>query len=186
MTSTQDPYYQRAEVAAEPTPLAPPVVAPVVHERIVVPATPAAARHVQTASAVQFSPDAVVAAVVGLVLLITGLIVVVRAGLDGPLSQPVVSVLGFAHTATLGVVEVLAGVCLLASGAARSRGAAMFFGLAVAVAGFVGAVQTSSFSTSLALESAWAWWCVVAGAIVVLAALLLPRFARSSTVVERR
>ena len=186
MTSTQGPQYERSEVYAQQMP--PPVVTErvvVPEERIVVPAAPVAARRVETASAVQFSPDAVIAVVIGLVLLVTGLIVIVRAGFDSPLNQPVVSVLGFTHTATLGIIEVLLGLCLLASGAARSRGAEIFFGLVLAVVGFVGGVQTSSFRTSLALESGWSWLCFVAGAITVLAALLLPRVARHSTVVER-
>jgi hypothetical protein len=61
----------------------------------------------------------------------------------------------------------------------------MFFGGVLGVAGFIGAVQTKSFRTSLALESSMAWLAVLAGAVGVLAALLLPRFAkRSSTITQ--
>jgi hypothetical protein len=143
-------------------------------------------RRIRTASSAHYAPDAVITAAVGLVLLVVGLIAVVRAGLQSPLSDPVVSVLGFNHTATLGLAEVAIGLCLVASGAARSRSAAMFFGLVLGVAGLVGAVQTSSFRNSLALESAMAWLAVVAAAVVVLAALLMPRYARRSTAIEHR
>jgi hypothetical protein len=46
-------------------------------------------------------------------------------------------------------------------------------------------VQTKSFVKSLALESSMAWLAVLAAVVVVLAALLLPRYARSSTVIEQ-
>jgi hypothetical protein len=154
--------------------------------REVVLATPAVERQVRTTSgSSRYAPDAAIAALVGLVLLVIGLIAIVRGGFSGPMSDPVVNVLGFTHTTTLGLIEIGLGICLLAGGAARSRVGAMFFGGVLGVAGFVGAVQTKSFDTALALESSMAWLAVVAGAVVVLAALLLPRFAkRSSTITQ--
>ena len=154
--------------------------------REVVPAAPAIERQVRTTSgSSRYAPDAVIAALVGLVLLVIGLIAIVRGGFSGPMSDPVVKVLGFTHTTTLGLIEIGVGICLLASGAARSRAGAMFFGGVLGVAGFVGAVQTKSFHNTFALESSMAWLAVVAGAIVVLTALLLPRFAkRSSTITQ--
>jgi uncharacterized membrane protein HdeD (DUF308 family) len=131
---------------------------------------------VRTASTRRFTPDAVIAAAVGVVLLVVGLIAVVRGGFDGAMSDPVVEVAGFAHTTTLGIIEIAFGLALLISGATSSRAGAMFFGGALGIAGFVGAVQTDSFDTSLGLESSFAWLMVLAGAIVVLAALLLPRY----------
>ena len=190
MTYTEDPSRQRTTVAMPPpvsgsVPVAmeaPVVVAPAP----VVPAPVVMERQVHVASSTQYAPDAVIAAVVGLVLLVVGLIVVVRAGVSGPLSSPVVTVLGFRHTATLGILEAAIGLCLLASGAARARGAELFFGLVLGVAGVVGAVQATSFRTSLALQSSMAWLCVLAAAVVVLAALLLPRMARRASVVHQR
>ena len=167
MTATEGPHQEHTEA------------------REVVPATPAFGRQVRTTSGSRYAPDAVIAALVGLVLLVIGLMAIVRGGFSGPMSDPVVNVLGFTHTTTLGLIEIGAGVCLLASGAARSRAGAMFFGGVLGVAGFVGAVQTKSFDTALALESSMAWLAVVAGAVVVFAALLLPRFAkRSSTITQ--
>ena len=148
--------------------------------------TPSPSRQIRTASASRFAPDAMIAALVGLVLLVVGLIAVVRAGIHGPMSVPVVDVLGFTHTATLGFIEIGLGVCLLLSGASQSRSAAIFFGGVLGVAGFVGAVQTTSFHKSLALESSMAWIAVIAAVVVVLSALLLPRFANSKNTVEQR
>jgi uncharacterized membrane protein YdcZ (DUF606 family) len=68
----------------------------------------------------------------------------------------------------------------------RSRGAAMFGGLVLGVAGVVGVVQVTSFEESLALERAWAWIALLAGLVVVLAALLMPRYARRTTTIDQR
>ena len=59
--------------------------------------------------------DSIIVGAVGTVLLLFGLIAFVRAGTDGPWDQPVVEVLGFTHTATLGIVEMAFGVLLLLS-----------------------------------------------------------------------
>jgi hypothetical protein len=83
------------------------------------------------------------------------------------------------------LIEIGIGAALLICGATSSRSGELFFGCVLGVAGFVGAVQTSSFRKSLALESSMAWVAVVIAAIVVVSALLLPRFARHSTSVEQ-
>lgn len=179
MTVNEGPYHERSEAIIET-----PVAQTVVHETPVA-TVPVPASRVRTAYSSRFEPDAIVAALVGLALLLLGLIAITRAGFDGEMSDPVVEVLGFTHTTTLGLIEIAIGVCLLIAGATRSRSGALFFGAILGVAGFVGAVQTESFDTSLALESSMAWLAALAGLIVVLAALMLPRFARQSTVIEQ-
>jgi hypothetical protein len=140
---------------------------------------------VRRAYASRFAPDAVIASVIGLVILLMGLIAVIRGGFTGSMSEPVIRVLGFTHTTTLGLIEVVLGAGLLASGASSSRSGSLFFGSVLGIAGFVGAVQTVSFESSLALESSLAWLAVFCGVIVVLSALLLPRFVRNTTSVEQ-
>ncbi|MEP7047156.1 MAG: hypothetical protein ABI949_10765, partial [Ilumatobacteraceae bacterium] len=103
---------------------------------------------------------------------------------DGPMSDPVVQVVGFTHTTLLGLIEIGIGGALLLSAATRSRSGEVFFGAVLGIAGFVGAVQTTSFKKSLALESSMAWIAVFIGVVVVLAALMLPRYNRQSTVIE--
>lgn len=155
--------------------------APVV-EQVVVPA-PVSAGQVRTAYASRFAPDSIIAGIAGLVILVTGLIAIVRGGFDGPMSLPVVQVLGFTHTTTLGLIEIAIGGALLLSAATRSRSGEVFFGAVLGIAGFVGAVQTQSFKRTLALESSMAWVAVFIGVVVVLAAMMLPRYARQSTVI---
>ncbi|MHB1090798.1 MAG: hypothetical protein ACYC06_07480 [Ilumatobacteraceae bacterium] len=146
-----------------------------IHERLV---------HTTTTGS-RFAPDAIITALVGLVLLVVGLIVIIRGGFDGPMSEPVVRVLGYTYTTTLGLIEIVIGVCLLLSGAARSRSGELFFGTVLGIAGFVGAVQSESFQKSLALESGMAWLAVAAAIVVVAAVLLLPRFAKNSATITQ-
>ncbi len=184
MTFTEGPLHERSEIVVQ-TPATTVVDVPA-DGQAVVPAAPATGGQVRKAYASHFEPDAVIAAAVGLVVLVIGLIAIVRGGFDGPMSTPVVEVLGFTHTTQLGLIEIAIGGALLVSGATRSRSGALFFGCVLGIAGFVGAVQTVSFAKSLALESSMAWLAVVAGIVVVLSALMMPRFARQSTTVEHQ
>jgi hypothetical protein len=184
MTIAQGPSHDRTDTVVH---LPPPVVPDIdpTGGRVVVREPLAPSRQVRTAYTSRFAPDAVIAALVGLAGLLTGLIAVIRGGFDGPMSEPVIKVLGFTHTTTLGLVEIALGAALLISGATRSRSGAVLFGSVLGIAGFVGAVQSTSFHRSLALQSSMAWLAVLAALAVVLSALLLPRFARRSTTIEQ-
>lgn len=142
-------------------------------------------QQVSTTSRSRFAPDSIITGLVGLVMLVVGLIAVTRGGFDGPMSEPVIRVFGFTYTTTLGLIEVGIGLCLLISAAARSRSGELFFGAVLGIAGFVGAVQVESFRESLALESGMGWLAVAAGSVIVVAALLLPRFAKNSTTITQ-
>ncbi len=140
---------------------------------------------VRTARTRRFAPDAVITAIVGLVLLVVGLIAIARGGFDGAMSDPIVQVLGFNHTTTLGLIEIGIGACLLLSGTTQSRSGALFFGAVLGIAGFVGAVQNESFRENLALESSMAWLAAIAGTVIVLAALMIPRTVTRTERIER-
>jgi hypothetical protein len=145
---------------------------------------PVASGMVATTTGRSFAFDSFIVGLVGLALTILGLIAATRAGFDGSMNEPVVEVLGFTHTATLGLIEAAIGICLLISAAATSRAGAVFFGLVLGIGAFVGAVQSDSFSESLALEKGLAWLAVVAAVIVVLASLLIPRMVTRTDRVE--
>jgi len=179
-----DPTYVESQVVTEPAVVAPAVVAqpaPVV-ERVVVPQT--MHRSVARSYGRRYAFDSFLVGIVGLALLIIGLIAMTRAGFDGSMKEPVIKVLGFTHTATLGIIEAAFGVCLLLCAAVTSRAGAVFFGVILGVAAFVGAVQEDSFRRSLALESGFAWICVIAAVAVVLVSLLIPRVTTNVSEVE--
>jgi len=153
------------------------------------PISPAAAPlHTVSASHTsRLEPDAYVAGLVGLALVLLGLIAAIRGGFSGPLSLPVVKVLGLTHTTTLGLIEVALGLVLMIAAGTRSRSGELFGGLLLGIGGFVGLVQHRSFVRTLALENSLAWAALLGGGVVILVALLLPRFSRqSSSVVETR
>ena len=77
----------------------------------------------------------------------------------------------------LGLTETAIGLMLLIAGASRSRSGALFFGIVLAIAGFIGAVQIDSLKNWWALEKSFAWLVAIAGLAVALAALLVPRTA---------
>jgi len=136
---------------------------------------------VARSSQLRFAVDSVIVGVVGLALTVVGLLAVTRAGMDGPMNAPVVEVLGFTHTATLGLIEAGMGLVLLICAASTSRAASIFFGLVLGVGALIGALQTDSFDRSLALESGFAWLAVIAAIVVVLASFLVPRVVTRST-----
>ena len=156
MTLTDGPRYERTEVVETPSTT---LFEPPVDSRVVVPVAPVpvSGGEVHKAYASRIAPDAVIAALAGLVILVVGLIAIIRGGFAGSISDPVVTVVGFTHTTLLGLIEIGIGLALLISGATSSRAAELFFSCMLGVGGFVGAVQTSSFKKSLALESSMAW-----------------------------
>jgi hypothetical protein len=168
--------------ATQPMVVAP--AAPVIEHVVVEQPSPIVHRRVASSYGQRFAFDSVIVGIIGLALTIVGLIAVTRAGVDGPMSQPVVKVLGFTHTATLGALETGIGVCLLICAAITSRGGAAFFGVVLGVGAIVGAVQTNSFRHSLALQSGFAWLVVIAAAIIVIVSLVLPRMSTLTTRVD--
>lgn len=182
MSFTEGPLHERSDIVVQPP--AGTVIETPASVEVVVPATAVSGGQVRSSYASRFAPDAIIAAIAGLVILVVGLIAIVRGGFDGPMSGPVVDVVGFTHTTTLGLIEAVIGFALLMSGATRSRSGEVFFGAVLGIGGFVGAVQTTSFEKSLALESSMAWLSVFIAVVVVLAALLLPRYARHSTTIQ--
>ncbi len=141
-------------------------------------------RRATTSYVQRLAADSIIVGIVGVVLMVIGLIAVTRAGVEGPMAQPVVKVFAFTHTATLGAIEVALGVLLLICAAMTSRGGAIFFGVILGVGAIVGAVQTVSFRRSLALQAGFAWLCVVAAVVVVLVSLVMPRTATRTSRVE--
>ena len=186
MSSLPDPSHERVVTQFDPpvpdSPSLDPRIAPSwePEARVITQAAPAVEQS-RTSYTSRFAIDTFVVAAIGLAILTTGLIAITRGGFDGTMSDPVVEVLGFRHTTTLGILEIGLGVCLLLSAFASSRPAEVFFGTMLGVAGFVGSVQAESFQKSLALESAMAKLAIGAGVIVVLAALLIPRMSTHTT-----
>jgi hypothetical protein len=125
------------------------------------------------------SPSQIVSAAVGGVLVAFGVFAVARAGLDGPHDEPQVEVLGLAHTATIGFVELAIGaVLLLCAFRPGTRVLSGLIGVGLVVLGLLLLAEPSDLVADLNTEAELGWLGLIAGALLVLSALLAPR-ARS-------
>ena len=172
-----DPYGERRVATSEP--------APPMHERVVV--QPAAAPLVaerRMYAARRFNPASVLAVLAAIALGVVGAVALARAGLDGPLDEPIVEVAGVTHTAVLGLIEVGMAVVLLWAGLSRDRGAILFVSILFGSASLVAAIEPSVGGDTLAIERAWAVVLVIGFAVVALTAALAPVVWRSTERVE--
>jgi len=122
-----------------------------------------------------FAPGQLISLVVGIGLVALGLVAMARAGIDGSFKTPVVEVLGFSHTAWLGLAEVVAGVLLILAGTgAWGRVLSVLVGAAMMISGVLIGAETSAMPEELGVEDDFGWMLVLLGALVALAAMVLP------------
>jgi hypothetical protein len=140
-----------------------------------------AAETVVTSRTTAIAPASIVAAVVAVVLLLLGGITLARAGLDGSLDVPIVSVAGFTATAILGLIEIGFGLILLLAALAQERNAIMFVAIIGGVSALVVVFQPTLGEVSLGIERGFAVLAAIVMAAIVVSALL-PSFTRRSVV----
>lgn len=126
-----------------------------------------------------FAPGQIVSLVAGIAVVVVGVIALVRAGVDGSLSSPTVDVLGYSHTAWLGLAEIGLGLLLLLAGTgAWGRPLSVLLGAASVVAGVLVLAEPDQMPDELGLEKGYGWPLIALGAIVALAAMALPVWRR--------
>lgn len=143
-------------------------------------ATPMEAHTVVTTRTTWFTPSAIVASMVAIALLVMGGITLARAGLDGPIDEPVVEVAGFTATAVLGLILLAFGVVLLSAALSRSREGVMFVGIVGGVMALIAVFEPTVGNGALAIERGFAVLLAIMMGAVVLSALL-PSIRRSNT-----
>jgi hypothetical protein len=122
-----------------------------------------------------FAPGQLISLVVGIGLVALGVVAMTRAGIDGSFKTPVVEVLGFTHTAWLGLAEVVAGLLLILAGTgAWGRALSVLVGAAMMISGVLIGAEASAMPDELAVEEDFGWMLVLLGALVALAAMVLP------------
>ncbi|MDF1597240.1 MAG: hypothetical protein P1T08_14270 [Acidimicrobiia bacterium] len=140
----------------------------------------ARAETVRTVRTTRFTPSAVVAAVVAIAMLVLGGITVGRAGFDGSLGQPVVTVAGFTATALLGLIVFGFGAVLLIAALARQRQLILGLGIIGGVAGLIAVFEPTIGGDSLSIQRELGIWTAIAMAAIVVSALL-PTVSRVNT-----
>jgi hypothetical protein len=146
---------------------------------------PDVAASTRTVASRRYDPASALAVVVAIALGVVGAVAVARAGLDGPLDEPVVEVAGFAHTALLGLIELGVAVILLAVGLSRDRGALLFTSILFGAAALVAAIEPSVGGDALAIETSWAVLLVIVFGVVAVAAAVVPAMWRTTERVQR-
>jgi hypothetical protein len=121
------------------------------------------------------APGQIVSLIAGAGLITVGILALVRAELGGSLSTPVVEVLGYTHTAWLGIAEIGVGLLLLLAGASPAgRSVSVVLGAAMVIAGVIVQAEPGQMPEELGLEKAFGWPLIIVGAVVALAAIALP------------
>jgi hypothetical protein len=156
---------------------------PAYHQEHVIVTAAAAERQVTTHR--RFDPARTLTVLAGIVLIVIGAVAVARAGLSGPLDQPVVEVAGITHTALLGLIEVAIGLLTVLAGVSGDRGTILFATIAFGVAALVAAIEPDIGGGALALERSWAVVLVIGFATLAIVAALAPTMMRSTTRVEQ-
>jgi hypothetical protein len=122
-----------------------------------------------------FAPGQLVSLAVGVGFIAVGVIAMIRAGIDGSFETPAVDVLRFSHTAWLGLAEVGLGLLLLLAGTgAWGRPLSVLLGAAMLVAGVLVLAEPGQMPDELGLEKDYGWPLIGFGALVALAAMVLP------------
>jgi hypothetical protein len=142
-------------------------------ERIGQTVEPVATRTRQRSSMV--APGQIVSLIAGAGLITVGVLALIRAELDGSLSTPVVEVVGYTHTAWLGIAEIGVGLLLMLAGASPAgRSVSVVLGAAMVIAGVLVRAEPGQMPDELGIEKAFGWPLIIVGAVVAVAAVVLP------------
>ena len=132
-----------------------------------------------------FSAGQILILLAGAASLALGIVAVARTGLDGSLSQPVDTVLGWNHTALLGLFEIGAGALMILGGLrAGGRWLGGLAGLAAIAGGILILGRLEWTVDRLGAERDFGWVAIVIGAVAVVGAAI-PRVRRRTTTATR-
>ena len=135
-------------------------------------------------SRVVVSPGQVIAAALGMVVAVIGVITVARGGIDGTLNVPMVRTAGFDQSAMLGLAELGVGL-LLVLGALNYAARPLIVGVGVVmVLGgvFLGAAGTTILNDVGTVHGTG--WAIMVAGIIAIAAGSMGRMIRSRRTVK--
>ena len=158
---------------------APPV--PARRRRVAAPVVETAVTH----RSVTISPASVVAGVAAIAMLLFGAVNVARAGLDAPLSDPVVEVAGYSGTVVVGLIMLAFGIILLGAALSRDRAAILFVSIVTGIAGATLAIEPTVGGDTLMAERDLGIALVIASVFVAFVALVAPTVRHTTDQYER-
>jgi hypothetical protein len=133
----------------------------------------------------RFSWPAVLAGALGVGMIVWGVIVMARAGLDGPFQDPVVSVAGLSANALSGAIVAGLGLLMLISALTASRSAIVFAAIITGIAAVVGIFEPDVGHGALDIERELPVIIAIGAGVVLLAVAVVPNMQRRVHRVER-
>ncbi len=124
-----------------------------------------------------WSPAQLVALAFGIFFVIMGAVAMARGGLSSDtFDAKIVNVLGFDHTALLGVIELVFGLLLVLAGAVpgAGRGTMAFLGVVALGFGIVVLAAADQMRGTLGVTDANGWLYVITGIVNLVAAMVAP------------
>ncbi|MGH8873861.1 MAG: hypothetical protein ACRDVM_01220 [Acidimicrobiia bacterium] len=123
-----------------------------------------------------WSPAQIVAAGIGLFLIVLGGVALARTGFAAGLPGDTTEVAGFGHTALFGIVEIIVGLLFLAGagGTYQVRGSLTTLGVISLAFGIILAIEPAAFQGAFGTDSATGWLYAAIGGVSLLAAWLSP------------
>jgi hypothetical protein len=124
-----------------------------------------------------FSPARVIGFLLGVALFVTGAVAVVRCGIDGTLNTPLTTIFGITHSASVGIIEIVAGLLLVACAAAEDlRPVIGFIGALAIVAGVLGLAAGATIQQQVGFAADTAKLFIGWGVVALVAAMLPSSF----------
>lgn len=126
----------------------------------------------------------VVTLLAGLLFTIMGVLALVELGFTDFPSEATTEVFGLMHTQIWAIGSIVLGLIALGGVGSIGRAASTFAGGLMLVVGVVVIAGRDSFDAVMATNSAYGWTAAIVGALVLLAAIIVPSTAHSDRVVE--
>lgn len=126
----------------------------------------------------------VISLLAGLAFVVMGLLALVELGFDEFPSEVVTDVFGLAHTQLVGIASIALGLLLIAGCGSIGRSVTIFAGALTLVIGIVVVAAYDELDATMAADKAYGWLAVLAGAVVLIAAIAIPSVATRSDRVD--
>ncbi len=117
------------------------------------------------------TPSVLLSLIAGAALVVFGIVALLRGDIAGSWKDPVVDVVGIHHTPLLGLIDIGAGVLLLA-GLLGSAGGRIFTGVLLAIGGAVLWIEAGDLRPDLAAQWGYGAVLLAVGAVIAIAAFI--------------
>lgn len=119
----------------------------------------------------------VISLLAGLLFGVIGLLALVDLGFGDFPSDATTEVLGLTQTQLWGIASIVLGLLLIAGSGSIGRSATIFAGALTLVVGIVVVAAWDRLDPMIATDQAYGWLAILVGAVVLLAAIVIPSTA---------